>query len=91
LPKGSKEKLLEIGSNIRDVYALHIKKLDWMSEPTKQKALQKLNSGFTICQAFGNIELLGVHNVSSFICSSVGLMNLVTAPFILDFKKLVIK
>jgi putative endopeptidase len=43
LPKGSKEKLLEIGNNIRDVYALHIKKLDWMSEPTKQKALRKLS------------------------------------------------
>ncbi|RZJ50721.1 MAG: M13 family peptidase [Flavobacterium sp.] len=43
LPKGSKEKLLEIGNNIRDVYALHIKKLDWMSEATKKKALQKLS------------------------------------------------
>jgi putative endopeptidase len=42
LPKGTKEKLLEIGNNIRDVYAEHIKKLDWMSEPTKQKALSKL-------------------------------------------------
>jgi len=43
LPKGSKEKLLEIGNNIRDVYAEHIKKLDWMSEATKEKALQKLS------------------------------------------------
>ena len=43
LPKGSKEKLLEIGNNIRSVYADHIKKLDWMSEITKQKALQKLD------------------------------------------------
>ncbi len=43
LPKGSKEKLLEIGNNIRDVYAEHIKKLDWMSEVTKEKALQKLS------------------------------------------------
>jgi putative endopeptidase len=43
LPKGSKEKLLEIGNNIREVYASHIKKLDWMSEPTKIKALSKLN------------------------------------------------
>ncbi|SFA93205.1 putative endopeptidase [Flavobacterium swingsii] len=42
LPKGTKEKLLEIGNNIRDVYAEHIKKLDWMSEPTKKKALSKL-------------------------------------------------
>lgn len=42
LPKGTKEKLLEIGNNIRDVYADHIKKLDWMSEATKQKALIKL-------------------------------------------------
>ncbi|MHA3789752.1 M13 family metallopeptidase [Flavobacterium hauense] len=43
LPEGSKEKLLEIGNNIKDVYADHIKKLDWMSEPTKKKALQKLD------------------------------------------------
>ena len=43
LPKGSKEKLLEIGNNIRDVYAERIKKLDWMSEATKQKALFKLS------------------------------------------------
>jgi putative endopeptidase len=43
LPKGSKEKLLEIGNNIRDVYAEHIKKLDWMSEATKIKALNKLS------------------------------------------------
>lgn len=43
LPKGTKEKLLEIGNNIRTVYAEHIKALDWMSDLTKQKALSKLN------------------------------------------------
>jgi putative endopeptidase len=43
LPKGSKEKLLEIGNNIRKVYASHIQKLDWMSETTKKKALHKLS------------------------------------------------
>jgi putative endopeptidase len=43
LPAGTKEKLLEIGNNIRDVYADHIKALDWMSEATKEKALSKLN------------------------------------------------
>lgn len=43
LPKGTKEKLLEIGNNIRDIYAEHIKKLDWMSDETKMKALSKLN------------------------------------------------
>lgn len=42
LPKGSKEKLLEIGNAIRDVYADRIKKLDWMSEATKTQALSKL-------------------------------------------------
>lgn len=42
LPKGTKEKLLEIGENIRDVYAEHIKQLDWMSDVTKQKSLSKL-------------------------------------------------
>ena len=43
LPRGTKEKLLEIGNNIRDVYADHIQKLDWMSDSTKVKALSKLN------------------------------------------------
>lgn len=43
LPKGTKEKLLEIGNNIRDVYAERIKKLDWMSDKTKIKALKKLS------------------------------------------------
>lgn len=42
LPKGTKEKLLEIGENIRSVYADHIKNLDWMSATTKEKALSKL-------------------------------------------------
>ena len=44
LPKGTKEKLKEIGTAIRDVYAERIKALDWMSETTKEKALGKLNS-----------------------------------------------
>jgi len=43
LPSGSKEKMLEIANNVRSVYGEHIKKLDWMSEPTKEKALIKLN------------------------------------------------
>ena len=43
LPKGTKEKLLEIGNNIRDVYAIRIKNLDWMSPATKEKALAKLS------------------------------------------------
>lgn len=43
LPKGTKEKLLEIGNNIRDVYAERIQKLDWMSAATKKKALYKLS------------------------------------------------
>ncbi|MFH0895345.1 MAG: M13 family metallopeptidase [Bacteroidota bacterium] len=42
LPKGTKEKLLEIGNAIRDVFAERIKKLDWMSDATKQIALKKL-------------------------------------------------
>jgi putative endopeptidase len=43
LPKGTKEKLLEIGEAIRTVYAERIKTLDWMSPETKEKALVKLN------------------------------------------------
>jgi len=43
LPKGSKEKLLEIGNAIREVYAERIKNLDWMSAETKTRALGKLS------------------------------------------------
>jgi putative endopeptidase len=43
-PKGTKEKLAEIGNSIRNVYAEHIKALDWMSDVTKEKALSKLNT-----------------------------------------------
>ncbi len=44
LPKGTKEKLTEIGNSIKVVYAERIKQLDWMSDATKEKALVKLNS-----------------------------------------------
>jgi putative endopeptidase len=44
LPKGTKEKLVEIGDAIKTVFAERIKALDWMSEVTKQKALAKLNA-----------------------------------------------
>lgn len=44
LPKGTKEKLQEIGQAIKDVYADRIKGLDWMSPATKEKALKKLST-----------------------------------------------
>jgi putative endopeptidase len=44
LPKGTKQKLQEIGNAIKAVYAERIKKLDWMSAATKQKALKKLKA-----------------------------------------------
>lgn len=44
LPKGTKEKLQEIGNAIKAVYEERIKNLTWMSDATKQKALTKLNS-----------------------------------------------
>lgn len=43
LPKGTKEKLEEIGDAIKSVFAERIKGLDWMSAATKEKALKKLN------------------------------------------------
>ncbi len=43
LPKGSKEKLLEIGNAIREVYRERIKNLDWMSKETRSRALGKLD------------------------------------------------
>jgi len=42
LPKGTKEKLVEIGDAIKSVFAERIKALDWMSATTKEKALIKL-------------------------------------------------
>lgn len=44
LPKGTKEKLIEIGMAIKDEFANRIKTLDWMSDATKKKALAKLNT-----------------------------------------------
>jgi putative endopeptidase len=44
LPKRTKEKLLEIGDAIKEVYAERIRKLDWMSDATKEKALKKLST-----------------------------------------------
>lgn len=44
LPKGTKEKLTEIGNAIRVVYADRIRALDWMSQATKEKALKKLDA-----------------------------------------------
>ena len=44
LPKGTKEKLQEIGKAIITVYAERIKNLDWMSPVTKEKALKKLGT-----------------------------------------------
>ncbi len=43
LPKGTKEKLEEIGNAIKVEFARRIKALDWMSETTKEKALKKLD------------------------------------------------
>jgi Predicted metalloendopeptidase len=44
LPGGTKEKLQEIGNAVKEVYAERIKNLDWMSDATKQKALEKLQT-----------------------------------------------
>jgi putative endopeptidase len=44
LPKGTKEKLTEIGNAIKGVFAERIKALDWMSPATKEKALKKLDA-----------------------------------------------
>lgn len=44
LPKGTKEKLIEIGNVIKIIFAERIKALDWMSRTTKEKALNKLSS-----------------------------------------------
>ncbi|MBL7994460.1 M13 family metallopeptidase [bacterium] len=44
LPKGTKEKLVEIGNNIRNETRERIQRLDWMTEPTRQMALKKIET-----------------------------------------------
>lgn len=44
LPKGTREKLEEIGKAVKEQFAERIRGLDWMSEATKDKALQKLDA-----------------------------------------------
>lgn len=44
LPKGTKEKFVEIGNAVRQEFAIRIKNLSWMSADTKHKALDKLNA-----------------------------------------------
>jgi putative endopeptidase len=44
LPKGTKEKLTEIGKAVKKVYAKRISELDWMSSDTKKRALKKLDA-----------------------------------------------
>lgn len=40
----AKKRMLDLVNNLQETYADRIKKLDWMSEETKQKALAKLNA-----------------------------------------------
>lgn len=44
LPRGTKEKFVEIGKAIKTELASRIRHLDWMSEATKLKALDKLDA-----------------------------------------------
>lgn len=44
LPKGTKEKFIEIGNAVRKELAIRIQNLAWMSAETKNKALDKLNA-----------------------------------------------
>ncbi len=43
VPADAKEKLTALGKNVVEVYAEHIRTLDWMSAATKEKALHKLS------------------------------------------------
>ena len=44
LPKGTKEKLMEIGNAVKEVYRKRLSGLDWMSDATKTKAIAKLDA-----------------------------------------------
>ncbi len=43
-PESSKQRMLELVKNLKETFRDHIKNLDWMTEETKQKALDKLES-----------------------------------------------
>lgn len=43
-PESSKEKMMEMIENLRDTYRDRIRELSWMSDATKEKALQKLEA-----------------------------------------------
>lgn len=43
-PPESKERMLTLVNNLRAAFAERIKKLDWMSEETKEKAIEKLSA-----------------------------------------------
>jgi putative endopeptidase len=43
-PASSKERMLKLVQNLRTAFGERIKKLDWMSEETKKKALEKLEA-----------------------------------------------
>jgi putative endopeptidase len=43
-PPEAKEKALDMVNNLQAAFRQHIAQLDWMTEDTKQKALEKLNS-----------------------------------------------
>jgi len=43
-PAESKQKMVKLVENLRKAFAVRIKRLDWMSDKTKQKALEKLNA-----------------------------------------------
>ncbi len=43
-PAESKEKMVKLVENLRKAFARRIKRLDWMSSETKEKALEKLNA-----------------------------------------------
>ena len=40
----AKQRMLDLVNNLQQTFAERIKRLDWMSDETKQKALEKLNA-----------------------------------------------
>ncbi len=72
----AKKRMQELVNNLQSTYAERIKRLDWMSDATKQKALAKLN-GFTKkigypdkWKDYSKIEIKGNDYVKNVIASS---------------------
>ena len=72
----AKKRMLDLVNNLQETYADRIKKLDWMSDSTKQKALVKLHTfmkkiGYTDkWKDYSSLEIVGNDYVKNILAAS---------------------